>query len=251
MKYLLLSFIFLALNCAKPTKTVEKEKTKKPNKTVETITTKEKIVETKKMQEELIVVIKDINNIEDAKALIVNSGLTWNSLAIDTKSLKAASIKVPVEKKDFWIQRLQDSNVFSSVEINEENTLKELKYIAENTFVKLRKTHCSGDCPVYDVTFFKDGKVVFNGIENVLITGKQEFTVTEKQLKKLIQMFGKTTFTKYKNAFVDTTLADFPSTFITHQNKQIEIKLWKNVPDELAFAHEYLEEILLEKKLIE
>ncbi len=248
MKYFLLSFLLLAINCNQSNKKTEKIKTKESE---ETITTKEKIETVEKMQEELIIVIKDANNVEDAKALIVNSGLTWDKMAFNTDVLKVASIKVPIDKKDFWIQRLQESNVFSLVEIKTENALENIKYIAENTFVKLRKTHCSGDCPVYDVVFFKDGKVIFNGIENVLIKGKQEFTITKKQHKKMLEMFGKTSFKDYNNTFISKSLADFPSTYITHQNKQIEIKLWRNIPDELAFAHEYLEEILLEKKLIE
>ena len=44
---------------------------------------------------------------------------------------------------------------------------------------------------------------------------------------------------------------DYPSTFITHNDKQIEIKLWKNVPDELAFAYEAIEDVLFEQKLLE
>ncbi len=250
MKFLPLFFFVLALSCSQPKQKIEKQsKEKEVVKVIEKIEEVKKPV-VKKIQEELFIVLKNPKNVADAKSLIENSGLTWSELVIDNQYNKAAKIKVPADKKEFWIERLKKSNVFSSVEISSDETINKAKYIIENTFVSLRKTHCSGDCPVYDVTFFKDGKVIFNGIENVPTKGTKEFTLTEKELNKVEEMFSKTAFNEYADAFIDKNIADFPSTFIIHQNKQIEIKLWKNVPDELAFAHEYLEGILLKQKLI-
>ena len=251
MKYFLFLFFVLALSCDQPKSKVETTTPKKTiieDKTVIDDMKKEPVLKT---QENLLIVLKNPKNVTNAKALIENSSLIWEDLIIDNKNLKVASIKVPIEKKDFWIERLLTSNVFSSVEINSEEAVEKIKDIAENTFVKVRKTHCSGDCPVFDAIFFKNGKVIFNGIENVPTKGITEFTLTEKQLKKVKESFLKTSFGTYFDTFIDKSIADFPSTFITHNNKEIEIKLWKNVPDELAMAYESLDEILLEKKLIE
>lgn len=247
MKYLFLCIILLATNCNKSNTKIEKEVPKE----IEVKTKEIKEVETKKLLEELLVTLKDGNDLEDARSLVVNSGLVWDKMTFDTDILKVATIKVPLEKKDFWVKRLQESNVFSNVKISTKEAIESIKYKSENTYVSLRKTYCSGVCPVYDVTFFKDRKVIFNGIENVLLKGKQEFEITENQQEKLLEMFSKTNFKAYSNSYVDKTKVDFPSTFITHQNRQVEIKLWKNVPDELAYAYEYLEGILLDKKLIE
>lgn len=246
MKYYLILLIFVfALGCNQTKNIVEKKVEVKEEKNIVKETVKVKT------QENLLVVLKDPKEVLNAKALIENSSLVWERLIIDKKNLKVASIKVPVDKKDFWIQRLISANVFSSVEINTETVLQNIKYIAENTFVKIRKTHCSGDCPIFDVIFFKDGKVTFNGIANIPSKGIKEFTLTEKQQKKVKEIFSKTSFGTYFDTFIDKSMADFPSTFITHENKEIEIKLWKNVPDELAMAYEYLDTILLEKKMIE
>ena len=251
MKYFSLLLFALFFSCNQPKKEVKKTIPVETEKQEIIVVEKTKEIPIAKTTEELVIVLKDANNIIDAKALIENSGLTWSNLAINETNLKAAFIKVPVDKKDFWIERLKASNVFSSVEINSEEVIDKIKYITENTFVKIRKTHCSGDCPVFDITVFKDGKVLFNGVENVLITGIKEFKLSENQLEKVKNLFSKTTFSTYSNAFVDKGFADYPSTFITHQNKEIEIKLWKNVPEELIKAHEFLDEILLENKLIE
>ncbi|KGL63709.1 DUF6438 domain-containing protein [Polaribacter sp. Hel1_85] len=255
MKYLLLTFFVIALSCnqqSKEKKNTETTKTKKiiteKKENIKEEITEKSIVKTK---EDLIVVLKNSKNVTDAKALIENSSLIWQELVIDENSLKAAIIKVPIDKKDFWLKRLKESNTFSSVEFHTKESVASIKYISENTFVKVRKTHCSGDCAVYDVILFKDGKVAFNGIENVLVKGTQEFNISEAKMKKIKGMFEKTSFGTYLDSYVDRSIMDFPSTFITHNNKQIEIKLWRNVPLELALAYEAFEDILYEKKLIE
>ena len=253
MKYILISFFLIALSCNQPKKetkkikTIEKKETIKTEKNVE-----EEVVRTiVKTHENLIVVIKNPKNVNDAKALVENSSLIWDNLIIDKNTLKVAAIKVPIEKKDFWVERLKAANIFSTIQLNSQATIDKIKYLSENTFAKIRKSQCSGDCPVYELILFKDGKVIYNGIENVLVSGKQEFTISESKLKKIQDKFKKTSFGTYLDNYVDKSLMDYPSTFITYNDKQIEIKLWKNVPEELAFAYETLEDILFEKKLIE
>ena len=240
MKYILLFSLLFTLSCHQ-TKNVKKETEK----------IKTEIKEKEKTQEELVVVLKNPKNVVDAKALIENSSLIWSELVIDNTTLKAALIKVPVAKTTFWIDRLQKSNTFSSVEVKTSNSINVIKDISENTFLKIRKTHCSGHCTVYDATLLKDGRVIFNGIENVLIKGKQEFTISKTRMKKLQETFSKTSFGKYFDSYIDKSLMDYPSTFITHDNKEIEIKLWKYVPLELVLAYEDFENVLFEKKMIE
>ncbi|MDD7914221.1 DUF6438 domain-containing protein [Polaribacter ponticola] len=193
-------------------------------KTIENTT---KIIKNKNIYAKFIAVIKDVSNLEDTKSYIVNSGLIWDKLILDTVVLKVVYIKVLIDNKDFWLKRLQQSNVFSFVAINSKDALGNIKYITENTIVKLRKTHCHGLCAVYDVIFLKDGKVIFNGIENVLVKGNKEFKITKRQIEKLNCLFKKTSFKNYSNAFKSRSIVDLPSTFITYKNKQIEIKLWK------------------------
>lgn len=252
MKSFLVSFILLALGCNQPAiknkkKILPKIETTKPVPKEEVIVKKEVKIPLK----EILVTINDLNKIKDAKKLVENNGLIWNKTIINSAVLKVASIKIPIDKIDFWTQRLKENNIFSSVQTYSNIALENLKLVAKNTFIKVKKNKCSGDCPVYDVVFFKDRNVNFNGVENVLVKGKKKFTITEKQYKKLSEMFRKTSFKDYNTGFISKSLIDFPSTYITHQNKQVEIKLWRNVPDELAYAYEYLEGILLEKKLIE
>ena len=247
MKYIFILSFLIALGCKQQQNKIKNTKAAQ----IEITIKEEKENPIIKTQEDLIVVLKNPNNVIDAKALIENSGLIWSELVIDIVALKTVLIKVPIDKKDFWIDRLKKSNAFSSVEIKTRETINSIKSISENTYVKIRKSYCYSDCAVYDVVFFKNGKVIFNGIEHVINKGKHEFTISESKMKKIKGMFKKTLFDTYLESYVDKSLMDFPSTFITYNKKQIEIKLWKNVPLELVLAYQSIEDILFEKKLIQ
>lgn len=244
MKYLLLAFLFIALKC-NTSKTKIKENTTKESKV---IVTEESDINT---QEKLILTLKNPKKVNEAKALIVNSGLIWDELVIDKNSLKVATIKIPSEKKEFWISKLKTSDVFSSIQISSKTAIENIKSNFENSYVSIRKSKCSGDCPVYNLVVFKNGTAIFEGIKNVKYTGAKELQLTMTQLRNVKRKFNKTTFGTYFASYADKALMDFPSTFITHKDKEIEIKLWKNVPEELALAYDAIENILYEKGLIE
>ncbi len=162
------------------------------------------------------------------------------------------STKKSVNKEDTVNTEEIDSSIKKEIETVPIKVIPKIpKKDTRNIFISLKKTACSGDCPVYEATVFKDGMVIYKGIKSVLVKGKQEFKLTDEAFEKLKQMFAKTSFKNYNKTYANPKDTDFSSIFITHKNKQVEIKLWKNVPKELAFAYEYLEGLLLEKKLFE
>jgi len=240
MKFFLLLFLILATSCHQQKKVI------KDNNTVDV-----KEYSTIKTNSELIVVLKNPNNVIDTKNLIVNSSLIWDQLIVNDSSLKVALIKVPIDKKQFWIARLKTANVFNSVETYSAETVKKIKDIAKNSLIQIRKTTCFGKCPVYSVIVFKDGKVTFNGIDNVLLKGEQKFKISKTKLKNIKEIFQKTSFSTYPDSFVNRAVMDYPSTFITYKNKQIEIKLWKKAPEEVLLAFKAVENILSEEKMID
>ncbi|APG64330.1 hypothetical protein LPB136_02620 [Tenacibaculum todarodis] len=249
MKSILLSVFLLALSCGSPKKVVKETK-----KEVETeVETKiEGTTETPKViTEEIIAVLKYPNRMEDAKQLVVNSGLTWDKLIFNQDDTKIALLKVPADKSNFWIERLMTSGEFKSVELNKELTLNKIISDIETTFVSLRKTQCYGHCPVFDVKIDKQGNVFYNGIKYVLVKGKKSFKLTDKQFSKLKNMLGKTSFSKYRIAYNNPRISDLPSTYISHNNKEIQLRVWGEVPTELVQVTEYIEDILLAKKFYE
>ncbi len=242
MKYLYLSIFLLALNCSTPKKELEK--------TEETKTEVIEIKEEPKVKE-LIVVLKNIAASEDAKSLITNSGLQWSEVVYDKNSTQIAVIKVPEDKSDFWLERLNKSGEFKTVTNNTKETLTELIKKAETTFLSFRKTQCLGDCPIYDVNIDEDGNVVYKGLKFVTEIGEKKFKLTEEELTSLKEKLGKNNFSEYQQSYDDPKIMDLPSTFITYKGKQVQIRLWKGIPKELIDVHEYVEGILLDKKFFQ
>lgn len=128
------------------------------------------------------------------------------------------------------------------------NTPNATKDEAKNTLVSLRKTPCHGTCPVYEVRIDKNGKVLFDGQDFVAVKGKKYFQLSSKQFKTLHDKLAKTNFSSYKESYDEPRLMDVPSTFITYNNKQIKLRVWKDVPQELSDVSKYIESILVEKK---
>ncbi len=247
MKYLLLSIFALTFACAAPKKDKKSNTTEK-----ETIVEVEDKTPEMVINNELILVLNNPKKVEDAKALITNSGLNWDKLIFDQKDLKIALITVPKDKVDFWTKRLKESGTFKSVEKNQIVTINNIKEEYENRLISMRKTPCFGDCPVYTLDIDKEGNVIYNGIQYVLEKGKREFKLTEEQLTKLNKLLSQGDFESFKEVYDNPRITDLASTFINHNGKQIKIRLWNDsIPDELINVHEYIEGILLDKKLIE
>ncbi|CAM1348571.1 MULTISPECIES: DUF6438 domain-containing protein [Tenacibaculum] len=251
MKYLLSSIFLLILNCSSPKKTVPaKEEIKEATENVETKKTK-KITVTETNNNELIVVLKNSKSSNDVKSLVKNSGLTWSKTAYDTKTTAIGIITVPNDQQDIWIKRLQETGEFRFIAKNSTKTLNNLIEKEKNTLISLRKTACFGDCPEFDFSIDKDGNALYNGIKSVTVKGIHKFKLTEKEFKTLKEKLSKKSFESFNDVYDNPRVMDLASTFITYENKQIKIRLWNDIPDELIDIHEYIEGLLLEKKFYE
>lgn len=170
-------------------------------------------------------------------------------MVYDKNTSKIGIITVPEGKRTFWLEKLQKENVFKLVNINNKETVSDLIKKEENTLINIKKTPCSGDCAVYELSIDKQGNVIYNGIKYVLKEGKHEFKLSEKEFEKLNTMFSPKGFENFKDEYDDPSIVGLANTFITYNDKQIKIRLWRDIPDELINIHEYIESILLNKKL--
>ncbi|MGG6230800.1 DUF6438 domain-containing protein [Tenacibaculum sp. SDUM215027] len=250
MRYLLYSFLALGISCGIPKKNSETKVTE-PTVKETIIEEEEEVAKPVAPQNELIVVLKNAKSIDDVKSLIKNSGLTWSKMAYETDASKIAIVEVPEGKREFWINKLQESGEFRSVNSNSEENLTDIISEEKNNLLRIIKTQCFGDCPVYTVSIDKEGNVVYNGVKYVLVEGIQKFTLSEKQLQELNEKLDKKKFKSFKDVYNNPKIPDLSSTYIVHDGKQILIRLWKDIPDELIDVHEYIDGILLDKKFIE
>ncbi|CAL2091439.1 conserved exported hypothetical protein [Tenacibaculum sp. 190524A05c] len=243
MRLLCMFILLFAFSCGAP-----KDKSSSDQKTTE-----QKVKETiKEPKNEIIAVLKNPKSINDVKALIKNSGLKWKPMAMDDESSKIAVIEIPDGKFDFWIERLNNSREFRTVKINSIATTKELIEREKNNLISLRKTKCFGDCPSYTIYIAKDGNASYEGKEFVLEKGTKEFKLSEKELNHINALLTKKDFSSFKDVYDNPRIMDLPSTFVVHNGKQIQIRLWNDdVPEVLMELNEYIEGILLEKKFFE
>ena len=146
---------------------------------------------------------------------------------------------------------MHESNVFEHVDVGNEEIIMKLKNDLQNRLISIKKTACFGDCPVYDFYINKDGKAYFNGKENVVKSGKHEFELSEKELQSLLSKIKQSDFSKFKDSYDNPRITDLASTYIFCDGKQVKIRLWQNIPDDLTDIHEYATEFLYEKKFLE
>ena len=260
MKIAILSLFLLALGCEAPTKPETPKKVIKTETTTKTEAKKTvvKPVAAKKEAKpkaieynDLVIELENPNSIDDVKALIKNSGLQWDKIAFENDANKIAIIKVPGDKTDFWIDRLSKSPEFKNVLPNKKGTLNALINNTKIAFFRLKKTECFGDCPIYEVTVDEKGNVIYNGKKHVSVSGIQKFKLTEKQLTVFKNKLAKNDFSTYKKVYDDPQLMDLPSTFISHKDKQVQIRLWKGIPKELSGVQSYIVDMLYDKKILE
>ena len=77
--------------------------------------------------------------------------------------------------------------------------------------ITLERTVCFGFCPVYMLTIYSDGRVEFNGQQNVKITGKQISQLTPEQVKELLDLFEKANYFELEDEYT-APVTDLPST---------------------------------------
>lgn len=234
-----IGFLFL-LSCVSP-----KKNTPKTNKT-------EKSSSIKEPKNELVAVLKNPKNIDQVKALITNSGLSIKDIPATNTASNIIVIKIPDENYKLWLERLQNSQEFKTIQINKVNLVNELIKKEKNTLISIQKTKCFGDCPSYELTIDKEGNVLYNGKAFVLKKGKESFKLSNKALVTLKEKLKDSGFSAFKETYDNPRIMDLQSTYITYNGKQVKIRLWNDdVPESLMELHEFVEGILLEKKFFE
>ena len=246
MKVFYLSIFLLALSCGAP-----KEEAAKAGTTKET-TNKVTEEASESYDRQLVLVLNDPTREDKTKEYLKNSGISWKKKVFDNGMSKIAVVEIPNNEYDFWLKALGSSSEFRDVKVNGKNIVKDLIKKEENTLIALRKTGCFGDCPSYNVSIDKEGQVTFNGKQYVLVEGVKEFKLSDDEFKQLSEKLAKNKFSSFKGVYDNPNIMDLPSTYILHDGKQVQVRLWNDeVPEELMDLHEYIEGVLLKKKLFE
>ena len=117
------------------------------------------------------------------------------------------------------------------------------------TIITLERTICCGRCPVYKLTIFGNGAVMYNGLEFVAITGRHMANITEDKIQRLIGAFKKADFFSLNNSYVEFMRIEdpFAITSLTINGKKKRVRHYhgdKSAPHQLRILEDEIDEIV-------
>jgi hypothetical protein len=85
-----------------------------------------------------------------------------------------------------------------------QNDLKDL-------IITLERTACNGTCPVYKLTIYGNGSVVYEGKGFVKTIGRITSNIGEERIRKLISLFNEIDFFSLKESYEERDVPDMAS----------------------------------------
>jgi hypothetical protein len=122
--------------------------------------------------------------------------------------------------------------------------------------IRLRRTACFGTCPVYVVTAYGNGVVVWQGEGHVAVRGTRITTVGTGALRQLLAEFEKAGYFALKDEYNEYTVTDNPSalTFLKRGGRSKSIDHYygdRTAPARLLILERRIDEILNTGRWIE
>ena len=74
--------------------------------------------------------------------------------------------------------------------------------VSPATVITLQRTECFGTCPVYKLTIFADGTVLYEGIRHIKKKGKAKSRITRAKLEDLIEEFDNIYYFNLRDAYI-------------------------------------------------
>lgn len=120
----------------------------------------------------------------------------------------------------------------------------------DRLLIEMEKTACYGSCPVYTLEISKQGRGIFEGVENIDFTGKYRFSLSTRELDELAEAFREINFFGLEDRY-HKLVTDLPTTYITYheEGKTKKIMDYYGAPQELKDLEKQIESMVLSKKM--
>lgn len=110
----------------------------------------------------------------------------------------------------------------------------------------LSRTPCFGTCPVYTVTIYTDGTVVYEGENFVDITGTQSYEIDPEIVQQLVDGFADAGYFEWNDEYTEMLVSDMPSviTSVTRDGETKQITRYggdSSAPLMLAYLETWLD----------
>ena len=95
-----------------------------------------------------------------------------------------------------------------------------------NAVITLERTACFGTCPVYQLTIYGDGKVVYEGKAFVTVTGRHTAQISPEQVQQLVKAFETANFFSLENQYV-VGATDLPGAWTSISSSGQSKRVWR------------------------
>ena len=126
------------------------------------------------------------------------------------------------------------------------NDYLEEKVVEESAFFSMRRTACFGQCPTYQISFFKDGKVIYEGKKFVKNEGVYSGYLDVKTIALIESKIREIDFFNLDSIY-DARISDLPSVIleVNMDGKNHKVIDRYKGPEKLRSFEKYIDNIIL------
>lgn len=108
------------------------------------------------------------------------------------------------------------------------------KYDLDQVVITMKRTYCYGMCPVYSLTIYGNGTVVYEGVDHVQVKGKQTLQIPQKQVRQLVDQFFSIDYFSLQDDY-KAPVTDLPTTItsISVNGKTKTVRDYYGAPEKL------------------
>jgi len=164
-------------------------------------------------------------------------------LSIACKNKKETSKNV---SKSMKAEQADSKPMMEDTDQDEKSAVKKIVF-PENAIARLQRTPCFGRCPIYTLTVYEDGTVIYYAEKFVEKEGKFQAKVGEEKIRKLIKKAETIGYFEMKAKYDSDGVTDVPST-ITTLRRDDELKQIVNRfqgPEPLSEFENYFDDLFL------
>ena len=112
----------------------------------------------------------------------------------------------------------------------------------DELIITQQRLECMGTCPVYTLSIYASGNVVFMGEKNVPVIGESKLALSKTQLQKLIDEFRNIEFFQLKEKYT-ADVSDGATTYISFRDGDREMKImdYSGAPEKLKALENRIE----------
>lgn len=113
----------------------------------------------------------------------------------------------------------------------------------ESFLVKQKATPCFGECPVYELTIYEDGRLSYHGKNFVEFKGHYTAQLSDDKIREIKRRIEKSGFFNFEEEYDNPNITDLPSIITTVQlnGETHRVKSRYETPDEVRRFHKFIQ----------